>query len=510
MRTRVGIPLPIIGVDVARPAEFIDARSSPSCQNMEINRSVIRKRLGTIALGATLSERIMAYAELQVAGTFYVVRQGLTKTQLLDQVAGSWSNVHHAVSTGTLDDHFDYAFPVLAGVKIMVFTNGVDAPRKYTGAGNTAALGGTPPKARFLTTLKNYTLLGYITDGGVTYTSRIQWCDTGAPETWATGNAGSVDLVEDEQDITAVKPFGDFVAVHKESSIYIGYLVTTSDIWRFDRKSTGVGTVAHRTVQNLPTGEQIFLARDGLHLFNGINAPLVRSPVMDELRESMNPDEVTKAHGIIVKELDEYWCAVPIGSDTEAQTIYKYNYVTGQVYKDARSLQSAMGLYHKTSQLTWNDKTNTWDSDTTRWNDVIYLALNPTVIFGNTSGGSTIRTALYDDAGTAVSAFWQSKDFTAQDFGNQEFGRFVRWTGIQIWAKGTAVLLEYSTDNGTTWNTISTLTLAATYPTDSAPAYGYFDVMASQIRFRFSNAVAGGSFDIKKFIIEGSVREARE
>lgn len=509
-KLKAGVPLPVLGLDVSKPGEFLDTRYTPDCENMELNRNIIRKRLGTTSLGSTLSDYIMAYAQLQVAQSIYVVRQGLTKTQLLDQNAGTWGDVHHAVWTGTLADKFDFAFPVLSGVKIMVITNGVDAIRKYTGTGNTSVLGGSPPLAKYMTALKNYLLLAYIVDAGTTYTARVQWCDTGAPETWTGGNSGSVDLVEDEQDISAIAPFGDFVCVHKENSIYVGYLVTTSDVWRFDRKATGVGTCSHMTVKNIPTGEQIFLARDGLHLFNGITAPLIRSPIMDELREEMNPAVVAKACAVIVRELDEYWVAVAIGSATDPDTVYKYNYVTGQCYKDTRTGLNVMGLYTKSSQLTWNDKTNTWDSDLTRWNDIIYSALNPTVLFGSTSGVSTIRTALYDDNAVAVSAFWTSKDFTAKELGSEEMGRLVRWTAIQVWAKGTSVILDYSIDGGTSWTNITTLTLTSAYPTDSAPLYGYFDVVASQIRFRFRNSTSAGVFDIKKFIIEASMREVRE
>lgn len=510
MKLKKGVPLPVAGLDTSKPGEYLDARSSPDCLNMELYRTTIRKRYGTVALGSSLAERVMAFSQLQISSTIYVLRVGLTKVELLDQTTNTWSSIAHSALTGTFADRFDFAFPILSGVKIMVFTNGVDAIRKYTGTGNDANLGGSPPVAQFCLAYHGYLILAYITSLGTTYTARVQWSDTGLPETWSSGNAGSVDLIEDEQDITGMSTFGDFVTIHKDNSIYVGYLVTTSDIFRFDRKATGVGAVAHETIKNIPTGEQIFLARDGIHLFNGITAPLIASPIMDEMREQMNPQYIQKSVAVIVRELDEYWVAVPIGSDTEPQTIYKYNYRTGQVYKDSRANLCALFAYTNVNQLTWDQKTNSWDSDTTRWNDVIYLALNPTVIIGDTSGVTTYRSPVYNDNAVAISSYWVSKDFSIADISQDDMGRFVRWTSIQVWAKGSSVKIEYSTDGGLTWATITTLTLASTLPADSAPLYGYFDAISTQIRFKFSNVTAAESFLLEKFIIEATPREVRQ
>lgn len=510
MKVKKGVPLPIAGLDTSKPGEYIDARSTPDCSNMELNRSIIRKRLGTVVLGSSLGERIMAYGVLQLQTSIYVVRCGLTKVEVLNQASRTWSSIAHSVLTGLVTDRFDFAFPVLSGSKIMVFTNGVNNIRKFTGSGNDADLGGSPPLALFCLAYKGYLLLAYVTSGGNVYTTRVQWSDTGAPETWGSGNAGSVDLVEDEPDITGVGAFGDFVTVHKETSIYVGYLVTTSDVFRFDRKATGVGTVSHDTIRSIPTGEQAFLAGDGIHLFNGITAPLIQSPIMDEMREQMNPQYIAASWAVVVRELDEYWVGVPIGSDTEPTTIYKYNYRTGQVYKDNRANICACTTYKKTTQLTWEDKTGTWDSDTTAWNDVIYLALNPTVILGDTSGNSTERSAVTDDNGVAVSSYWISKDFSIADIAKDEMGRMVRWSSIQAWAKGNTLQIQYSTDAGSSWTNITTLTLSASYPGDDVPLYGYFDVVSTQIRFKFSNAVVGESFVLEKFIIEAIPREVRQ
>jgi len=513
MPQKLNIPLPSKGLVVDRPGEYVDSRSATAIKNMEFSRSIIQKRPGTTAVGDSLGERIMRYFELQVGNETRLIRVGLTKVQELNKSTNVWSDVHHAVLTGSQQDIVDFAFPLLSGEKIAVFTNGIDAIRKIEITGNTAVLGGTPPKARFVRAFGPYLVLAYIVDDGSgnTFYSRVQWCDTGLPETWSGGNANSQDLLEDPDDITGMGVFGSFLTIHKAKSITLGQLVTTSDVFRFDRKPTGVGTVSGATIENIPSGEQIFLATDGLHLFNGLTAPLIDSPVQDELREQMNPAYLYKAHALYVQERDEYWVAVPIGSETEPSTIYKYNWRTRQIYKDERSLQTATGLFRNISGDTWDSRIIAWNSDITRWSSSENLSLNPVPMFGDSSGNSTKRTPnANNDAGTAIDGIFDTKDFTAEDFGLPDIDRMMRWKGLEVWAKGSSVSVYYSTDSGTSWTLATTLTLTSDYPDDDAPAPVYFDIVKSKIRFRFRNNTAGESFTLKKYQIEATPREARK
>lgn len=502
--------LTTLGLDVSKPAEYLDARATPDCQNVMISRNVIRKKLGTTAMGSSLGERVQKIVELKVGTLTYVVRIGNTKIELYDQAGGTWSDIAGSALTGGASDRIDTAQPLLSGARVLTFTNHKDNIRKYTGTGNTADLGGTPPLAKFMVEYGSYLVLAYITDGGNTYTMRVQWCDTGDIETWSGGNSGSRDLVEDGKDITGISLFGNYLTIHKESSIYIGYLVSSSDIFKFERKNTEVGAVCYDTIKNLPTGEQIFLARDGIHLFNGISAPLIPSPIMDEIRENMNSEQVLKSYAEVVPELDEYWVGVPIGSQTEPETIYKYNFRTRQCYKDVRLLTTAISTYINTDALRWVDMSNTWQADTGRWNDINVLALFPKIIFGESGGITVNREEENDDNGTAISSWWVSKDFECTDK-----GLLARWLEIEIWAKGNTMKVEYSTDAGSTWTEItsfstgSSLTLSADYPSDDSPLQGWFDVVSTKIRFRFSNNVSAENMYLKQFVIKYRPREYR-
>lgn len=511
MPLKYGIPLPSKGLVVDRPAEYVDSRSASALTNMEFNRAILRKRIGTVSVGVSLSERVQRIFELQVGNATRLFRVGLTKVEVLNKATSTWSSVTATPLTGSVADRISYAFPLLSGAKIAVYTNGIDAIRKCSISGSDAALGGSPPKARFVRAYGPYLVLGYVTDGGNTYYSRVQWADTGDPENWTTGNAGSVDLVEDPDDITGFGLFGSLLTVHKGNAIYVGQLVSTSDVFRFDRKATGVGAICEATIQNLPTGEQIFLARDGIHLFNGVTAPLIDSPINDELREEISPSQMTKAVSVFVEELDEYWVGVPLGSDTEVQTVYKYNWRTKQVYKDSRTDLTALAIFLNTSEDVWDDQVGSWDSHSAIWNSVLNASLNPVVMLGNSSGVTTARSStVNNDNGVAVSANLDTKDFTAQDLQVPDIDRITRWKGMQLWAKGNAIKVYYSTDGGTTWTLATTLSLSSEYPPDSGPLRSYFDAVNSRIRFRFLNDTLSQSFTLEKYQIEATPREARK
>lgn len=508
MANKANVLIPVLGINTTAPGEFIDSRATPDCQNVEISRSVIEKRIGTSSLGTSMSERVVGLRELQILNNTYFLRIGPTKVELLNKAASTWASVAHAPLTASVSDRVDFAFPLLSAAKIMTFTNGFDNIRKYTGVGNDADLGGTPPICNFMVAFRGYLILAKI----ASYPQRVQWCDTGDPESWtpASGsNAGAQDLNDDPDEITGIAVFGDYVAVHKNSCIYLGYVVTTDEVFRFDRKNTGIGTCCFATIQNLPNGKQIFLATDGLHMFDGNTAPIIENALMDEIRESLNPQYLNLCWSIIVREKDEYWCAMPLGSQTEPDTIIKYNWRTGQVYKDTRENISACGFYINATQPTWNEKTNSWNSDLTRWNDLIYLSLNPVIALGDNAGQVSKRFPLYNDIAEVISSKWQSKDFTAQDLGSDDQGRLVRWTGMQVWAKGNTLTVQYSIDGGLNWTTVETLTLPSDYPADDAPVYSYFDFISSQARFRFLNETTAEVWSLKKFTLMASLREMR-
>ena len=498
-----GALLLIDGLDVSKPAEYIGESASPNNQNFTVESGLLTKRVGTVQSGDSMGEEVMLGTEFKREGSTYNIRIGPTKIQRL--VATTWTDIGHTAFTGGTDDLFDIAIPLLSGKQILVVTNGVDSMCKWTASGNTTALGGSPPVPKFIQEYKTYLVAAHIL-GGVDVDTRVQWSDTGSPETWGSGNAGAVDLEEDGGEITGMNIFGNYLAIHKQGSIYLGYLVSTTAIFKFDRKATGAGTCANNSIVNLPTGEQIFLATDGIRIFNGISAPLLDSPVNDEIRNNLNNEKRHKAWGFLVREKDEAWLGIPIGDDPTGSTIYKFNYIKRVLYKDNRENASAAWRAARSESITWDDAVRTWDEQTTRWNSSSFSANFPLIYLGFNDGTTTsVNNSSTDDNGEAIEAFWESKDYQSDD------RRMCRWQQIELDAKGGSVKVEYSVDSGITWHEIdnSPIDLMDEFPTDDDPIIGDLDVVSSKIRFRFTNNELGETLAIKQFIIGYLPREAR-
>ncbi len=500
-----GSILLIGGKDISKPGEYLDDQSLRESINFSIDRSILTKRKGTTVngsvIGTTNSDAtVVNGVSFNREGVDYNVRVGLDKIEY--DASTQWNDITGTDLTAATTDLVSFATPLLSGKRLLCITNGIDVIHKWTGSGNATNLGGGPPRAKFIQEYKTYLVAANIT-GGTDVTQRIQWSDTADPENWLSGNAGAVDLVEDGEDITGLNIFGAYLTVHKRSSIYLGYPVSSTNIFQFDRKATGSGAIADGTIVNLPTGEQIFLSFDGIHTFNGISAPLIESPINEEIRSGLNSQHSYKATATLVKSKDEVWIAMPIGGQTTNETIYKFNYITRVIYNDNRPNTTAMWLGKASDSSTWDDLDIPWDSYSGRWNEATTQEDDQINI--SDSDGYTYKvddTALTDN-GKIINASCTTKDYqVSQD-------KIGRWRALEIWARGGNVTVEYSIDAGENWITIGTTTLDAEYPSYTNPDILYFDVVGQMIRFRISNVETTSSLSIKQMIVHYKARENR-
>jgi hypothetical protein len=504
-----GSILLIKGIDISLPGEFIDDSASRNSENFEMSRGVLTKRVGTVQLGGVIggtNKEILCGREFTREDVNYNVRVGREKIERYNTTSETWVDITDDDLTGATTDLISTAIPLLSGQPILCITNGKDPIQKWTASGTVTDLDGAPPVARFIQEYKTYLICANIA-GGVDVGQRVQWSDTANPEEWTAGNSGAVDLVEDGEDITGLCLWGNYICVHKERSIYLGYPVSSNAIFQFDRKSTGVGTIADGSIQNLPSGEQIFLAKDGLYLFNGVSCKTLSQAINEEIRDSINAEYAKKAWSVLVRSKKEVWIGIPLGGDTYGETIYKYNYETGIVLKDKRSYANTAWIGESTAGLSWDEMTGTWDEQTARW-DGSGLAKGTDIVNISDVNGYTyaVSESVKDDDGVAVYAQWVTKDYQSSQ---QQIARFNK---LELWAKGNSIKVEYSTDQGETWTemTDSPMTLTDEYPSIDSPDIFYFDVVASTIRFRFSNNNAGEALSIKQFIISYVQRENRK
>jgi hypothetical protein len=261
------------------------------------------------------------------------------------------------------------------------------------------------------------------------------------------------------------------------------------------------------SIQNLPSGEQIFLAKDGLYLFNGVTCKTLSAAINEEIRDSINAEYAKKAWSILVRSKKEVWIGIPIGADSFGETVYKYNYETGVVMKDIRPDTNTAWIGQSTAGLSWDDMLATWDEQTARWDGYSLSKGADIVNISNVNGYTyALSETVKDDDGSAIYAKWDTKDY--QD--SQQ--RISRFNKLELWAKGSSVKIEYSVDQGDTWVEMidSPHPLTDSYPSIDSPDIFYYDAVSSQIRYRFSNGNSGEALSIKQFIISYIPRELRK
>lgn len=485
-----------MGHNTSIPPTYIDPRSTPRSKNTQVWRGLLEKRRGGVDFGTTMGERVLAVGSFRRSGVQYIFRIGPTKFEWWNGTA--WESRAFAALTANDTHIVDWVIPDLLGEKTLIYTNSLDAIRKWDGGATDAALGGSPPKAKYLVYFRGYMLALNTEETGTAFPSRVRRSDAGDIEEWSAGDAGADDLLDDDKEITGGKVFGEYAAIHKETGIYLGYLTNTSSVIRYDRREAQ-GTVAGRTIVNLPDGSQIYLSRTGIRIFNGLNSPFIDSPINEQLREEMNPEFLYRAFALSMDSLNEVWFFIPIGDDENPSTVYKYNYITRQLYVDEREGATAAGIFEVLDRETWDEDPEPWDSDLSSWNTAALAELAPRAMIGFEGGVTVERTGSANDSGEAVDTEWESKDFTAADFGfDDPEGISLEWQGVEVVAKGTAVDVYYSLDEGLNFTLAQSLTLGSDWPTYSNKKIAYFRAFNDKCRFKLKNNAVNGAFSFKQ------------
>ena len=495
-KLKLNTPLPINGLDTSGPSTLIDSRSTPDCKNVRISRSEIKKREGSVGMGASLGEMVVALGEFERESVPFFFRIGQTKFETWTNAIAAW--VRRNTSTtlnGSAIIPVDYDVTQIAGLNTLVITNFIDAIQKYTGSGELADLGGTPPLARYMLQSQGYLILANIKDGGVEYPARVQWPDTDDPEEWIAGNAGYQDLTDDQDEITGLASLKGLVVVSKENSIYNAYLTGDDRVFAFEPQEMSISFLVGNTIRNIPGGRLIGLSKYGLITYDGLRSTIIGQGVAQDIKDNINPNHVKRAFGVVLDELNEYHLYIPIGVGAYPTVVYKYNYLTDQIHKDVVTNITAAGFRSMLSAQTWNSVTSTWNGATGIWNNIIPATLYPRLITGDSSGAC--RRFDYDtlDDSAAIEAYWASKDFFGYDQSEGEVPRLSRWMDMEIDASGNKLDIFYSIDKGETYKFLKTLFLSSEMATFRIP----MNILSDSIRFKFENNYSDSTFTLRGF-----------
>jgi len=497
---RKGVVMPVKGIDYSMPATFIgDQNGFP--KNMYYYRGELRKRPGKTLVGSAIEGgQIMGLSKLETNSLVkYAVRTSKTKIQKYNTTTSVWESISISDFSGGDDDFFSFATVTEDG--LLIISNLQNVIRKWSGSGNAAALGGNPPKAKFMTYLSPYLLLAYVDDGVSINPWKVQWPDTGNCQQWTGGNSGAQLLSDDASPIQNIMKLNEYAAVYKKESLWILNKVSTTDVFQKNCVRTGIGLAAPRALADAD-GNHYFMALNDFYMWNAANQPTpIGTGVRDEVFSKINRNRISRCFAIHVQELTEIWFFVVVAGSDWPTEVWKYNYRNGFWYYDTCLEITAAMKWEKVLSETWDDDTpGSWDEALDVWDSGDSIAAWEEILFGNKDGNTLkLDYTKADDLGVAVEGVFETKDFIGNSLELKS-----RWLQIDFWSRGSSgarLYVDYSVDAGDTWvNVPYTSSKAYIELTEKPVQYNvYFDVISSEIRFRVRNAESGELFYIKAF-----------
>lgn len=492
-------PLPVKGIDFSKPATFLDpANGFP--KNMRYYRATLRKRPGKSDVGSVVEDHSpimgLGLLDLGAQGIKYAVRNSRTRIEKFNTSLLDWESISNTPFAGGADDYFSYATVTESG--LLIITNFIDRIRKWDGSGNTALLGGNPPKAKYCTYLSPYLIIAYVDDGASVNPWKVQWCDTDNPEVWSGGNSGEELLSDEPSPIRNIKKLNDFVVVYKKDSIWLGRKVDPPDIFQFDMIKTGIGLAASRALAEAE-GKHYFMGANDFYSWNGIREVPIGGTVRALIFDSIDRSKIDRCFAEHVQEETEIHFYVLYSGEDYPKHVWKYNYREDTWFEDTCDEITCALKWERINTQSWDTLQGSWDQLQGSWDSSVRVASWEDILLGRSDGGvGKIDYTTTDDFGIAVNASFDTKDFTGQ---RREYNQ--RWCQLDVWARGPGKLfVDYSIDGGFTWvNVPYTSSQAYVLMDGSFQKYEwYFDVINPFCRFRLRNAVSRETFYVEGFL----------
>lgn len=469
------------GINFALPSAYL-APGNNYPQNMQIVRGELKKRDGRSILGGTMlgGQKVLHLGLMELTnGTQRLIRHSKQNVERFLSATQTWEDITGFDLTGSETDFFDST--MIAELDLYVFTNKlIDNIRKYDDSGNTADLGGSPPKCSTLDYITPYLILGDLEEGGNRLPYKVRWCDTGNPEVWTGGNSGSQLLSDEPSRIRKIKKLLDYAMVYKEKSVYRGRKVSSSDIFDFGGPfQIGKGLGSPRAVAD-DGQNHYYMGLYDFHQNSAVRISDIGGPVREYIFNRLNRTRIETCFAMPVEYYKEVWFFVTTAGNDWPTEVWKYNYATGFWYFDTVVNCLTACLYKQTDDLTWDTDPGIWDDEVAIWDDQAGLTDAPLQVFGYADGlVDRINSNSVNDRDAAIDSQIDTKDYTGLVHKGIEYD--TRWLQFDLWARGAgSVKLYYSTDYGSNWVYIGSKTMT----TSTEKLTFYFDKIAPHIRFR--------------------------
>lgn len=317
------------GINSNRLSTKIEDRDAVDCLNVHYYNNFLQTNFGWDRVNSTIGG--VDQIEAVNGGREFVKRDGttyqvvVTETKVWYKTATTWIDITGAVTIANAQHSFVVFNDLLIGVAPGA------APWKWSGSGNIATLGGTPPEASYVTSFNGRVCLVNCEVGGTPFPSRVYYSELDNPESWDTVFWYWEFETDDGLPLTGARPIGKELAVYKRNSIALvsGYGLST---WNVDREYVkNVGAEGHHSIipvqvflNNQYVAAHIFLGYAGLYMFDGTTVTRLSEKFSDYIK-SLNPFRKKNAVAVFYEEREQYWLFASSGSATENDVGFIYD-----------------------------------------------------------------------------------------------------------------------------------------------------------------------------------------
>lgn len=207
------------GLVTNRPASELEANQSPDMDNIIIDSAGFHSRQGDTAFCAAMNSGANVqglYNFKTSGGTDYLIAVCGDKVYKSDSLDGTMDDVTGTLTIGAGQNNI-WTFCSLNDLAIGV-GGAPNAPFKYSGTGNAAALGGSPVSGKFCFQMKDRVFIGAPTAAP----STLYWSVLSNAEDWSGTGSGNTTIVTNDGDtlVGGIPLNNDLAILFKNYSIH--------------------------------------------------------------------------------------------------------------------------------------------------------------------------------------------------------------------------------------------------------------------------------------------------
>jgi hypothetical protein len=307
---------------------IVPSKSASAIQNIQFDtRGQLLKRGGYTLNNTTDLTRSTVtgggYLQSTTGTSFLAVIVGTNVYTTGNTFGGTYTNV---IGTITLTNAGTNLAQYTSFRDFGVFCNESDRPIRVKSS-TAFALMEASTGAKTCESFFNYLLLGNTSEGGTTYGSRLRWSDLGDLQSWPANNY--IDIEPDDGDsIVAVKRYQSNLYVFKKHSIHEVIITGSSGAEAFIVRpvARGIGAWAKNSVKAIEDRGLVFLAADGVYLFDGNSFDFISDQIQREIN-GLNRSRFQYSVGEVYPGKHQYWLATSYGTESANKTILVWDYI---------------------------------------------------------------------------------------------------------------------------------------------------------------------------------------